>query len=295
MYEGLRSPNIYNPSTITELSAILQSHPDAIFWAGGTSLMRRKDSYPSSKSEEIIFLGQIDELRRFQRNDRLVEFGSMVTLDEILSVARTVIPEVLVRNIESIGGKILTRRITIGGAIKSRETMSSIPGTLSILDASCEVRTIKKKRLHSKWYPISYLFGKNAIQYGLISRIRIPIYERNVQEFKTAGSFVRERDSAVAISFVANQDQNVINDARFSFSIPTAPFVSLREIDNMMQTVRFPLDPKEAQTLVNMILESLSSEIKLSPVQAERIKGLLKEIVGNINIRILSTPMAEAK
>ena len=65
--------------------------------------MTRPSSYPSrTMNAEIIYLGDVEELHRFQRNDRFAEFGSMVTLDEILSTGKTVLPHVLIDNIQMI-------------------------------------------------------------------------------------------------------------------------------------------------------------------------------------------------
>ena len=296
MYEGLRSPNIYTPKVMPELSPIILEHPNATFWADGTDLMRKKDGYPSKLGEEeIIYLGEMEELRRFQRNDRMIEFGSMVTLDEFLSVARSVAPEVLTKNIESIGGRILTKRITIGGSLGANVIKSSIPGTLAILDASYEVRFIKRKRLHSKWYPISYMNGKGTIPTGLITHVRIPLYERNYQFFKSTGSFVRDKDGAVAVAFVANLEQNQVVDPHISFSYPEIGFITLREIDNAIQSLRFPSSPGETENTLKIVLELIRQEGKISPLQQERTKGILKEIIGEVNVKILSTPTTGTK
>ena len=148
MLEGLRSPNIHTPQNLSEFSSIIQHYPNSSFWAGGTYIMSRKFSYPSSATnEEIIYLGSIEELRRFQRNDRVAEFGSMVSLYELITTGKTILPKILVDTIQSFGGNIATGRITIGGSLATRDFRSSLPGTLNLFDASCEVRYMKKKRI----------------------------------------------------------------------------------------------------------------------------------------------------
>ena len=163
MYEGLSSPNIHTPKSISEYASIVLHYPLSKIWAGGTFIMTRPDAYPSKAlNAEIIYLGEMEELHRFQRNDRSAEFGAMVTLDEILNTGKSVLPRVLIDNITSIGSRVITRRATIGGAIATHDFTTSFPGTLIVLDASAEVRFLKKKRLHSRWMQMTRLLDKNG-------------------------------------------------------------------------------------------------------------------------------------
>ena len=155
MLEGLRSPNIHTPLTLSEFSSIIQHYPTSSYWAGGTFIMSRNDYYPcNTANDEIIYLGSIEELHRFQRNDRVAEFGSMASLYDLIYTGRTILPKVLVENIQSFGGNIVTSRISLGGTLCTTGFRSSIPGTLSLFDASCEVKYMRKKRMHSKWLPL---------------------------------------------------------------------------------------------------------------------------------------------
>ena len=106
MYEGLSSPNIHTPANLSEYASTILHYPSSTLWAGGTFIMTRPEAYPSrTMNAEIIYLGNIEELHRFQRNDRSAEFGAMVTLDGILSTGKAVLPRVLIDNIQTIGSQ----------------------------------------------------------------------------------------------------------------------------------------------------------------------------------------------
>lgn len=301
MYEGLRSPNIHTPKNLGEYSSIIQHYPLSTLWAGGTYIMSRKDSYPSkSTNNEIIYLGEVEDLHRFQRNDRLAEFGSMVTMDEILSAGKTILPKVLIDNIKALGGQIICSRITIGGSIATEDFRTSIPATLSILDTSCEVRFFRKKRMHAKWMPILHLFDKtgklNLPQQALISKIRINLNQRSYQFFREEGSIMTDSGNAVALSFICNPEQDVVNDARFAVTYPNLGFLCSRDLDNLFTSVRFPLDRTESASFEEALIANIATTFaKASELQKARTRGMLREIVSDLNMRALTNPVSDAK
>lgn len=299
MYEGLSSPNIHTPENIPEYASIVLHYPSASIWAGGTFIMTRPDAYPSKRlNAEIIHLGKIEELHRFQRNDRFAEFGSMVTLDEILSTGKSVLPKVLIDNISTIGSRLITRRATIGGSIATSGFTTSFPATLIVLDATADVRFMKKKRLHSKWMQLTRLLDKNGRimlpQNGLISRVRIAFTDKNLQVFDETGSFMNDPENAVSVSFAATLDQDVLINPRIAFTFPNHGICYSRDIDNIFTTLRFPLDDSEAMTLESIIFTFIDSMFQtLSPLQRTRTKGLLTNIIDRINEESLTIPTEE--
>ena len=286
MYEGLSSPNIHTPKNLS-------------LWAGGTFIMSRPDSYPSRKmNAEIIYLGDIEELHRFQRNDRFAEFGAMVTLDEILSTGKAVLPGALIENIQTIGSRLITRRATIGGTIATKDFTTSFPGTLIALDATAEVRFIKKKRLHSRWLQITRLLDKSGRivlpPQGMISRVRIAFIEKNCQYFKEVGSFMLDPENSVAVAFTAMLDQDILINPKIAFTYPTHGVCYSRDIDNIFSSLRFPVYDEELNTLESMIFTFIESSFQnISPLQKTRTRGLLYEIIDALNEETLTIPTEE--
>lgn len=299
MYEGLSSPNIHTPKNLSEYATVILHYPTSSLWAGGTFIMSRPDSYPSRKmNAEIIYLGDIEELHRFQRNDRFAEFGAMVTLDEILSTGKAVLPGALIENIQTIGSRLITRRATIGGTIATKDFTTSFPGTLIALDATAEVRFIKKKRLHSRWLQITRLLDKSGRivlpSQGMISRVRIAFIEKNCQYFKEVGSFMLDPENSVAVAFTAMLDQDILINPKIAFTYPTHGVCYSRDIDNIFSSLRFPVYDEELNTLESMIFTFIESSFQdISPLQKTRTRGLLYEIIDALNEETLTIPTEE--
>ena len=294
MYEGLSSPNIHTPHNMAEYSSIITHYPSSTLWAGGTFIMTRPDAYPSKvMNAEVIYLGEIEELHRFQRNDRFAEFGAMVTLDEVMSAGKAVLPKVLTDNIMEIGSKLITRRATIGGAICTKELTTSFPGTLVALDANVEVRIIKKKRLHSRWLQLTRLLDRNGTivlpPQSMISRVRIAFTDKNCQYFDEVGSFMLDPENSVAAAFTATLDQDILINPKIAFTYPTHGVCYSRDIDSIFSSLRFPLDDAEFSTLEQMIFTFVESSFQdISPLQRTRTSGIIRKIVDDLNEKALT-------
>ncbi len=289
MYEGLSSPNIHTPKSLGEYASIILHYPTSSLWAGGTFIMTRPDSYPSRMmNAEIVYLGDVEELHRFQRNDRFAEFGAMVTLDGILNTGKAVLPRVLIDNILTIGSRLITRRATIGGTICTKNFTTSFPGTLLVLDATAEVKFIKKKRLHSRWMQITRLLDRNGrIQLppqGIISRVRIAFSEKNCQYFREIGSFMLDPENSVAVAFAATLDQDILINPKIAFTYPSHGVCYSRDIDSIFSSLRFPLDDSEIHTLESMIFTFIESSFpNISPLQRTRTSGIVHQIIDSLN------------
>lgn len=299
MYDGLSSPNIHTPKNLSEYASIILHYPASSLWAGGTFIMSRPDNYPSkTMNAEIIYLGEIEELHRFQRNDRFAEFGSMVTLDEVMSTGKAVLPRALIENIQCVGSRLITRRATIGGTIATKAFTTSFPGTLITLDATAEVRFIKKKRLHSRWMQITRLLDKSGKivlpPQGMISRIRIAFSEKNYQYFREVGPFMMDPENAVSATFTATLDQDILINPKIAFTYPTHGVCYSRDIDSIFSSLRFPLDDSEVGTLEAMIFTFVESSFQdISDLQKTRTSGILREIIDNLNEKTLTMPTEE--
>ena len=299
MYEGLSSPNIHTPHNMAEYSSIITHYPSSTLWAGGTFIMTRPDAYPSKvMNAEVIYLGEIEELHRFQRNDRFAEFGAMVTLDEVMSAGKAVLPKVLTDNIMEIGSKLITRRATIGGAICTKELTTSFPGTLVALDANVEVRIIKKKRLHSRWLQLTRLLDRNGTivlpPQSMISRVRIAFTDKNCQFFSQAGSFMLAPEDSVSAAFTASLDQDILINPKIAITYPLHGICYSRDIDSIFSSLRFPLDDDEENTLESMIFTFVESSFPdISPLQKTRTRGIMRSIIDTLNERSLTSSEEE--
>lgn len=296
MYEGLSSPNIHSPSTMSEYSQNVLQTPNATIWAGGTFLMTRPDSYPSkSNNSEVIYIGNIEELDRFQRNDRLAELGCRITFYKILNSGKNILPRILLDNARAIESSLVSSRATIGGSLCTKDFTTSFPGTLIALDASVEIKFVKKKRLHSKWMPLARLVDKNGRislpPQGIISRIRIGTVEDDYQKFYQIGSFVLEPTESVAVAFISDWDMDLLINPHIAFTIPLSGICFSRDIDNILASLRFPLDESEFNSVEGILFTFIDSSFtEITGLQRARIKGILKDLFDDLNRMALTLP-----
>lgn len=295
MYDGLNSPNIYDVKSVGEFIEAIQSHPDALIWAGGTFIMSEKDSYPPRKSnEDIIYLGNIEDLKRIQRNDRILEYGAMVSLDTVLNTNKNALPSLLEDNILSMGSSLITTRATVGGAISTQKIITSIPGTLVVLNANMEIRYVKrKKRAHSKWILLSHTLNKDGRitlpKNSLITKIRIAINNIDVQRFFIVGSFMKNPKDAVSLSFASNWNQDVLVNPHLAITFPLLGICYSRDIDNILSSLKFPLDDEEFSSFESIMFTFIESTFpNITRLQGARVRGILETLITELNNKALT-------
>ncbi len=301
MYEGLNSPSIHTPQTLSEYSQTALRYPNARIWAGGTALMTKEKSYPSRETNpEVVYLATIEDLRRTARNDRMIEIGSMVPLNEIVRNHRSFIPPILTRNIESIGSPLLTNRATIGGAIAATLPVTTIPGTLITLGANAEVRTLKKKIVRSKWTPLSLLV--NVMKSGqialppraLITRVRVSLQPLEYCYFREVGSYVDDPDNTVALSFTAESGRDTLNSPHLAITFPMQGIIYSKDLDNIIMQLHFPLGGQDFKQFLQIAYTFVNSVTpNISKLQKARLNFLLEDMVNIINSSVLAPSQFE--
>lgn len=293
MYEGLRSPNIHTPTNIAEYTNTITHYQNTSLWAGGTYIMNQKNSYPLNATDaEIISLAKIEELHKFQRNDRMAEFGAMVKLNEIITVGKQVLPKVLLNALKSTASSMIRDRITIGGALCTPGIRTNISAILVLLDATADVKFTKKKRVQSKWVPVSRLYDKfgqlSLPQNALISRVRISIQHFDYQYFKAIDSPLTNSKEAVSLGFVCRLDQSTIATSKLIINFPNIGFCSTRDIDNIISGVQLPLRDEDYKEIEKVILTYIMENYTHpNPIQIGRMKGMLSELVSDLNQFVL--------
>ena len=224
MPEGLRSPTVFTPKTVSEAIANKLRKPDARFWAGGTFIMSRPNYYPNSNQKDIISLSDISDLSRIYHSDRYLEAGSMVTLQQLLTMGSFLFPKELYNAISGIGSTIIRNQATVGGALCSSDTRFSLSCIFATINAQAEIRMVSKSSV-SRWIPVSklydrkgnFLFADNAI---LIS--------------KTLDSPMQNPSEAVIFSLMYSLSQGNINTPSLCVAFPNSCFYMSQDFDNLL-------------------------------------------------------------
>ena len=296
MYEGLNSPSIHVPTTLSEYSQTAMRYPNAKIWAGGTSIMSREKSYPSRETNpEVVYLDAIEELKKTSRNDRMIEIGAMVPLNAVLKDHRAFIPQILTENIEAIGSPLLTGRATIGGSIATTSPMTTIPGTLITLGANAEVRTLRRKIVKSMWTPISQLV--NVLKNGQISlppravitRVRVSLAESDYSYFREVGSYVDDLENTVAVAFTASEGQETLINPHIAITFPMQGIVYSKDLDNILMQLHFPLSGQDFNQFLQITYTFVNSVTPgITRLQKARLNYILEDMTNTINTKVLA-------
>ena len=294
MPEGLRSPTVFTPKTVSEAIANKLRKPDARFWAGGTFIMSRPNYYPNSNQKDIISLSDISDLSRIYHSDRYLEAGSMVTLQQLLTMGSFLFPKELYNAISGIGSTIIRNQATVGGALCSSDTRFSLSCIFATINAQAEIRMVSKSSV-SRWIPVSklydrkgnFLFADNAI----LTRIRIPT-DLNQYQFmsKTLDSPMQNPSEAVIFSLMYSLSQGNINTPSLCVAFPNSCFYMSQDFDNLLSTISFPLTSEKIYKLSQKLASDLKASVRQNScqLQIERAVRLLQVILNNINTSYLA-------
>lgn len=294
MYEGIRSPAVHMPKTLNDLVSASTRFPNAVFWAGGTFIMSRHDYYPTRDSNDIIFLGEVAELKRINRTDRYLEIGSTVTFEQLLSVGKQVLPGLLQATLEQSSTNIVRKQMTIGGALCTPQIRLSLPGTLCAFQAEAEVKTCLGPKTETRWMELGRLYDRHGVfqlkKNELITRIRLGFEREDFSCHLRAGSPMINPEETVLLSFACFYNQSVINTFRMCIVFPTSLLLVPHEVDMMMHGTMLPLSTQQIERVVRSIMEEVlaSSDHEIPPIQIERSRRFIESALHELNAQSLS-------
>src|SRR5262249_29927775 len=134
----------FAPRRAEELAALLTQYPDACLLAGGTDvgLWVTKQQ---RKLDPIIYMGEVEELKRLEIGPETIEIGAAVTYDRLLPVIAAEYPdfgEVLRR----LGSVQIRTCGTMGGNIANGSPIGDSPPPLVALGARLILRRGAERR-----------------------------------------------------------------------------------------------------------------------------------------------------
>ena len=203
-----------------------------------------------------LIIGKISDFLLIDKHEHFIEFGSGVTLSQILNLGRKRIPSVLYDAAETVAYPFVRNIATIGGNICANGIRHTLYAPLLALDAQLEIQNPS----NSSFIPIMkfYSVPDNCI----ISRIRIPSEEWDIALFRRTGPENIISDGSASFTFLANTHKGVLSDLRIAFCGLAS--IRSRELENNLIGTKLPLSDKSIQFML----------IEASNVFAERTAGI---------------------
>ncbi|MDX2422549.1 MAG: xanthine dehydrogenase small subunit [Amphritea sp.] len=206
----------FNPTTLAELSSLLEQYPDARMVAGGTDLALEVTQFHRA-IDTLIYIGDIAALKQVQVTETQIELGAAASLTDCYDALNDDYPDLgaLLHRFASLQ---IRNQGTLGGNIGNASPIGDSPPALIALNAKIVLRKQDQCRtLDLQDYFLDY--KRTAQQPGeFIEKIMVPRAADN-GEFRCYKISKRLDDdiSAVLGCFNLQIKQGIVESARIAF------------------------------------------------------------------------------
>lgn len=252
---------IHTPQTVSELLVTRRKNPGARLFSGGTWILgNQTDKYPLL-SKEVIYLGQVEELKKITRSERFLEFGSCATLADILKLKARIIPPLLHDAIQIVGTPQVRNLATIGGNLAIAPRRMSLFPALMVLDARIELR----RQGGARWVEIRrFINDENRPDIDedeVLTRIRIPIEEWEFQRFQAIGDRMQQQKEYSVCAMVARISKNTVMEARALFINNRRTQFRPFQTEGNLISKKLPLMEKEQSDLMEIFSREMKNHV----------------------------------
>jgi CO/xanthine dehydrogenase FAD-binding subunit len=275
---------IFFPQNLNDLLTLCKQRPDIVPVAGGTWLLHNQSSRFFKLPEAVVSLRAIEELGRISRTESRIDIGGAAPVSRILAIGKNVLPPILLETLESIATPGIRSLATLGGNICIDErSMCGLP-TLHILDARLEFR----KSGGVRWVPVTHsrtAAGKLVREpEEILTRIRIPLENWNVQHFRRIGSQSLEgAEDSLLFSSIAKTSRGIIADLRFALGSNHPVIYRNRDLETHLVGRKIPLNAREMTGFLRNLEEDIrGAQPGLSDFLRERCLSLIGRLLSNL-------------
>ena len=256
MPDGAKAGRVFRPRSLNWALELYLRHPEALVVAGGTAVLPSRLS-AGAAPREILYLGQVAELGRIYRTLRVLEIGSTLTLNRILSAGRTVIPEALASALGSVATPSVRNLATLGGNICSASPWNDSLPPLYAIDAQVELAAASAAR----WVAIERFVtgpGRTALRPGeLLSRIRLPLEDWPLQVYRRVSRHGNASRALVSLCGLARAGRGTVEAVRLALGGVGGTVFRSRELEAELEGHRLPLSRLRVDQLLRRLEEQL--------------------------------------
>ncbi|MGN0729170.1 FAD binding domain-containing protein [Treponema sp.] len=193
--------------------------------------------------DKSVSLRLIPELNTIDKKERYIEFGSAVSIAAVILSGGQKLPEILSKALKSIGTEQVRNIATLGGNICARDFKYTLWAPLLALNARLEI----KSQNETTYIPFNKFNGLPEKQ--ILSKIRIPLDEWEVEIFKRVGPSNTINDLSASFVFLADTQRGMIAKIRIAFAGKTIFYSP--EFENRIIGTRLPLSIKTIDSLID--------------------------------------------
>ncbi len=265
--------NSYRPTTLPEALKLMETR-DMIPFAGGTDLMVKYQSWKGTLPrfpKDVLFLNHIPSLKKIEVNGETLAIGAGATLSDVIDYPRT--PDILREAVLSIAAPGIRNIATLAGNICNASPAGDSICALYALDAS----VILSKSGGERELPLPEFItgpGKTSLGRGeLLTEVRIPLKEANLQVFRKVGTRKANALSKLSFSAVAEIKGGTIDGIALAFGAVGPTVVRSKELEKKLTGKTL----EEIKVLYKDIIDDYSAMIV--PIDDQRSTAVYRKQV----------------
>ncbi len=209
--------SFHAPRTLAELLALRADKPQAVILAGSTDvgLWVTKQM---RELRDVIYLGQVAELKRMGDVDGMLEVGAGVSLTDAYGAIAALYPEQLTEMWKRFASLPIRNAGTLGGNVANGSPIGDSMPWLIALGAEVVLNGVRGRRV----LPLEKLYlayqKKDMQPDEIVEAVRVPLPRAQLifRTYKLAKRFDQDI-SAVCAAFSATLDGKLVRDVRIAF------------------------------------------------------------------------------
>ena len=276
--ENCGTDNYHLPNSCKELCEILNHQPGARLLGGGTDLALEVTQQLKA-IENIIYLGNVSELRDVVKNTGHYEVGAAVSLNDFNNLIKDDYPE-LSGLLLRFGSRQIRNLGTVGGNIANASPIGDLPPVLIALDAELTLQSVTGKRsVKIEDYFVDY--RQTVLQENeFVRSVQFPRADSDHQlKIYKISKRIDDDISAVCIAFCIQLDNDIVKSVRIACGGMAAIPKRARECENAL--TGNPLDT----TTISAAQQAL--ELDFQPIDDVRASaGYRMQVTRNLLTRL---------
>ncbi len=209
--------SFHAPRTLEQLVALRRAHPDAVMLAGSTDV----GLWVTKQMRElgdILYLGQVAELKTIRERDGKLEIGAAVSLEDAYGALCARYPEQLTEMWQRFASLPIRNAGTLGGNVANGSPIGDSMPWLIALGAEVVLRGSAGQRSCRWKTSISATRRRTCAPTNSSKPLRVPLPQPGLQfrTYKLAKRFDQDI-SAVCAAFAFVRDGELVRTARIAF------------------------------------------------------------------------------
>lgn len=270
------------PKTVDEALTLIAKEPLTIV-AGATDQLIKTKVLAQTKPDfphDVLYLGNLEELKMIDINKDKIVLGSAVTFTEILD--HPDLPELIKRPCREIASPAIRNQATIGGNLVNASPSGDALTMLYALDATVIVRSLAHGQ---RLIPIeTFITGpkKTCLKTDeLVIGVQIPSPSFNHLYYRKVGARSANAITKVSLYAVALTENGTLKDLRLAFGAVGPTIMKNREIEKTILDAdpqdRLKLAMNEFDALIHPIDDVRSTQSYRKQVAMNLLEDAIKK------------------